>query len=491
MFKSLAKILLLVFIIGSILRYCLSNIFGITGASALAAAVLWIFFTSWRHDEDSGYFAQMTDAIASGKGEWHALGARLQRTFTRTSKLQIAMFCAGAISLTTGIIQEQIRIDRDQKQEEARATARYVHNKEVEAMVRSRCGEELYVDPKFSEVAHVVQNYNNSVGLANNSADNLDDAIAERKQKYSACRDEVEKQNPFVYGTQATSLDENRVVQTAKNAADGANKQSEAAADAAAKAVEVPHEMDNQHVATQQVPDQQTDQANTAQVSNHVDTSQPVAQTMTNQQATSVYQQYKAASENTQPQTDTANCTTATDCAKAMLGFAKSENLAGAMQAASTIDSLTKPERGDKATARKLDQDGLAALKASNASDAVKLFAQAHDADPGDEEVISNLAYAYSADEQLAKSEDTAVLALSLNPRRTSVWAPLAVTLAKEGHPDQAVEAMWLAFQFSGDKQKTLSFIDTRLADERDPAVLKMYTESKAWLTENKKPKFN
>lgn len=454
MFKSLAKILFLIFIIGSILRYCLSNIFGITGACALAAAVLWIFFTSWKRDEDAGYFEQMTDAITSGKGEWYALGTRLQRTFTRTSKWQIAMFCAGAISLTIGIIQEQIRIERNQKQEDARYTALYDHNNKVKAIVRSRCGEEPYVDPKLSEIAHVVQNYNNSVGLANNSADNLDDAIAEQKQKYSTCRDEVEKQNPFIYGVQTTSSEENSVVQAAKDAADVAKEQSEAAVDAAAKAVEVQHEADNQHAATQQVLDQETDQANTAQVSNHVDTSQPVAQTMTNQQAASAYQIYKAASENAQPQANAAACTTAADCAKAMLGFAKSENLAGAMQAASTIDSLTKPQRGDRATARKLDQDGLAALKASNANDAVQLFAQAHDADPGDEEIISNLAYAYSADEQLAKSEDTAVLALSLNPRRTSVWAPLAVTLAKEGRQDQAVEAMWLAFQFSGDKQK-------------------------------------
>ncbi|PXX20521.1 hypothetical protein C7399_101248 [Paraburkholderia tropica] len=358
-------------------------------------------------------------------------------------------------------------------------------------MIRSRCGEEPYVDPKLSEVAHVAQNYNNSVGLANNSADNLDDALAERKQKYSDCRDEVEKQNPFIYGSQTTSSDENSVVQTAKDATDVANKQSEAAVNSAAKAVEVQHEMNNEPAATQQVLDQQTDQANTAQVSNHVDTSQPVAQTMTNQQATSVYQQYKAASENSQPQANAVACTTAADCAKAMLGFAKSENLAGAMQAASTIDSLTKPQRGDRATARKLDQDGLAALKASNANDAVKLFAQAHDADPGDEEVISNLAYAYSADGELAKSEDTAVLALSLNPRRTSVWAPLAVTLAKEGRQDQAIEAMWLAFQFSADKQKTLSFIDTRLAAESDPVVRKMYTDSKTWLTQNRKPEFN
>jgi tetratricopeptide (TPR) repeat protein len=212
---------------------------------------------------------------------------------------------------------------------------------------------------------------------------------------------------------------------------------------------------------------------------------------MTNQQAASIYQQYKTASENIQPSADTVNCASAVDCAKTMLVFAKSENLAGAMQAANTIDSLAKPKGGDRTTARKLNQDGLAALKASNPDNAVKLFAQAHEADPSDEEVISNLVYAYSAEGLLAKSEDTAVLALSLNPRRTSVWAPLAVTLAKESHVDQAVEAMWLAFQFSSDKQKTLSFIDARLAAENDPAVLKMYTESKAWLTQNKKPEFN
>lgn len=229
----------------------------------------------------------------------------------------------------------------------------------------------------------------------------------------------------------------------------------------------------------------------TMPVSNKIDTSQPAGQTITSQNAASGYQQYKTASENTEPQTDTTNCATAIGCAKAMLVFAKSENLAGAMQAASTVDSFTKPQRGDRATARKLNQDGLAALNASNPDEAVKLLVEANQADPGDEEIISNLAYAYSADGQLAKSEDTAVLALSLNPRRTSVWAPLAVTLAKEGRGDQAVEAMWLAFQFSGDKQKTLSFIDARLAAESDPAVLKMYTESKAWLTQNQRPAFN
>ncbi|MGF6775852.1 tetratricopeptide repeat protein [Paraburkholderia sp. GAS334] len=187
----------------------------------------------------------------------------------------------------------------------------------------------------------------------------------------------------------------------------------------------------------------------------------------------------------------TGNCTTAVDCAKSMLVFAKSENLAGAMQAASIIDSLSKPHRGDRVTARKLNSDGLNALNASKPDDAVKLFAEANQSDPGDVEIISNLSYAYAADSQLTKSEDTAVLALAINPRRTSVWAPLAETIAKEDRPDQAVEAMWLAYQFSGDKQKTLDFISSRMSNERDPKVLNMYAASKAWFVENKRPDFH
>jgi uncharacterized protein len=187
----------------------------------------------------------------------------------------------------------------------------------------------------------------------------------------------------------------------------------------------------------------------------------------------------------------TANCVTAVECAKAMLVFAGSENLAGATEAARTIDLLPKPQRGDRATARKLNQDALSALNESRPNDAVKLLEQANQADPGDEEVASNLAYAYAANGQLAQSEDTAVVALSLNPRRTAVWAPLAVTLAKENRLDQAIQAMWLAYQFSTDKQKTLNFIDSRLAVETDPSVVKMYTSSKAWLTDNTKPTFN
>jgi Flp pilus assembly protein TadD len=185
---------------------------------------------------------------------------------------------------------------------------------------------------------------------------------------------------------------------------------------------------------------------------------------------------------------NSVNCTTSVDCVKSMLALAKAENLAGAMDAARQLDSLPKPARGDRASARKLNQSGLAALNSGGSDNAVDLFVQGMQTDPGDEEIISNLAYAYAAVGQLAKSEDTAVLALSINPRRTSIWAPLAATLAKENRQDQAVEAMWLAYQFSGDKQKTLNFIESKLNAEKDSDALKMYVASKAWFEQNVKP---
>jgi hypothetical protein len=186
--------------------------------------------------------------------------------------------------------------------------------------------------------------------------------------------------------------------------------------------------------------------------------------------------------------TQRLSCQNPADCAKAMLRAAKDQNLAAAMDAALAMDALPKPQRGDRANARKFNQDGLTALNAGDASAATTLFKLAAAADPGDQETLSNLAFAYSANGEQIKAEDTAVAALALNARRTTIWAPLAVTLAKENRQSQALEAMWLAYQFSTDKVKTLSFIHRKLSSESDPAVLKMYASSAAWFEENKTP---
>jgi hypothetical protein len=47
---------------------------------------------------------------------------------------------------------------------------------------------------------------------------------------------------------------------------------------------------------------------------------------------------------------------------------------------------------------------------------------------------------------------------------------------------------MWLAYQFSADRQKTIAFIDAQLALEKDPDVIRMYVASKQWLLNGVRP---
>ena len=208
-------------------------------------------------------------------------------------------------------------------------------------------------------------------------------------------------------------------------------------------------------------------------------------------QSTSTTASTDAAPATAQPSNAAAlstACSTVSTCVVQMMTAARTENLPAAMAAAAAMGSLPRPGRGDRAAARKLNVAALAALNANNASEAVRLLSSAAVADPSDEEVQSNLSYAYSVAGNFEQSINVAGVALTINPRRTSVWAPLAATFARMHDRQHALDAMWLAYQFSADKQKTLGFLSDRLKVETDPAVLQMYTESIAWFSENKRP---
>jgi len=181
-------------------------------------------------------------------------------------------------------------------------------------------------------------------------------------------------------------------------------------------------------------------------------------------------------------------CKAAVDCVNRMLTAARANDVLAATTMAVAMSTLPKPARGDRAKARRLNEEGLAALNTSNATEAVRLFTEAATADPGSEEIQSNLAYAYSLAGNFVQAVNTANIALTINPRRTSVWAPLAVTFTKMHDRPRALGAMWLAYQFSADKQKTLDFMSNRLKTETDPEVLQMYTDSVGWLAQNKMP---
>jgi hypothetical protein len=75
-----------------------------------------------------------------------------------------------------------------------------------------------------------------------------------------------------------------------------------------------------------------------------------------------------------------------------------------------------------------------------------------------------------------------------LNPRRSNIWLQIAVAKQKAGKSSQALEAMWLAWQFSSEKQRMLDLLDKKILEEPDSDLKIMYTYAKAWVLEGKKP---
>ena len=127
------------------------------------------------------------------------------------------------------------------------------------------------------------------------------------------------------------------------------------------------------------------------------------------------------------------HCASSVECVKAMLGSARAENLPAAMEAAQTLDALPKPARGDRTMARKLNQQGLGELSLSHATDAAGTFISATQADPRRSRNSKQPGLRLFRSRTANQGGGTQRLRLSLlNPRRTSVWAPLANTLARE-----------------------------------------------------------
>ncbi|MFM0140629.1 hypothetical protein [Caballeronia grimmiae] len=107
----------------------------------------------------------------------------------------ISLLAVGAVCLPLGISHRMSLDDAREKQAAIEAQKAKEKAQANETMVRDRCGEYPYVPKEMLNVAHTVQNYNNSVGAYTNSADHLEAAIQERQQKYSQCEDRVRRGN--------------------------------------------------------------------------------------------------------------------------------------------------------------------------------------------------------------------------------------------------------------------------------------------------------
>lgn len=118
------------------------------------------------------------------------------------------------------------------------------------------------------------------------------------------------------------------------------------------------------------------------------------------------------------------------------------------------LEVVSKPRRGNRSRARSLNDQGIGRLKAERYSEAAASFRSAAAADPGDVEVLNNLAYALLLAEDYPSAADAVVATLSVAPSRPMAWETLGQILVGLGQNDAAVGAFKMVVRTSSDSAK-------------------------------------
>ena len=161
----------------------------------------------------------------------------------------------------------------------------------------------------------------------------------------------------------------------------------------------------------------------------------------------------------------------------AMITAMQNNNQSSLDENAALINGLQKPIGGDRKVARKLNDAGLAALKANNFELAISSFKDGVNTDPSDQEVVNNLGYAYYQNGDLPRAKALIEFTLSLAPLRTSAWTNYGVILFKEGANDQAINAYLIAFKYAKNQDKLISFVEKQSQEDADLQLRPFYSQ--------------
>lgn len=153
-----------------------------------------------------------------------------------------------------------------------------------------------------------------------------------------------------------------------------------------------------------------------------------------------------------------------------LLRLASSSNEGQIVEAIAAIEAQPKPAKGDRKGARELNEKALQILRSGEPVGAIAILRQAVAADPSDQEVINNLAYAYLQAEKFSEAEQALGSTLLLAPRRSSAWANLGYLYAKTNDIPTAVSAFQHAYRFSSNQNKTIEFLHKQ-EDDQDSRV--------------------
>lgn len=155
-------------------------------------------------------------------------------------------------------------------------------------------------------------------------------------------------------------------------------------------------------------------------------------------------------------------------CMQAMLRGAYPRRADVIQVAVQRLNSISKPEAGDRKVARDLNRKALERFTASDYAGAAGLLQQASVTDPRDAEIKSNLGLAFVKMGRTAEAFTALAESLEIDPQRSAAWAPLAEALDQERMRNESFSALLLTYEFSSNRTRTLSFFRSRI---EDPAV--------------------
>lgn len=173
--------------------------------------------------------------------------------------------------------------------------------------------------------------------------------------------------------------------------------------------------------------------------------------------------------------TSAVDCNALAACVQQTLAAARKADIEQVRKAAGSIDALQKPDQGNRPVSRQLNTAGIDALKREDFIAAVAKLRQALSENPRDVEIAGNLGFALVKAGQVAEAAEVLQTALVLDPRRTSTWTPLAEAYALAGRMEDAKAAMWVSFQWSANRDKSLAYYQDRVARETRGPLQALY----------------
>lgn len=176
---------------------------------------------------------------------------------------------------------------------------------------------------------------------------------------------------------------------------------------------------------------------------------------------------------------DAKKCESKESCILAMLKAANPRNPGAQQTAINKLLSIEKNPNSERKLARSLNDQGLTSLSKGDIVAAAKAFYDAAQLSPSDAEIHSNLGLSYIKLKKPKDAISALYTALSIDPRRSSAWNPLADALEMSGEQALSINSRLLAYEYSGNKQRTIDYFTSQsTAEDATLSQKKTYEEA-------------